>query len=145
MNEFKQGQVFTPPWVTREMLDMLDQHLFSDHDTFFFEPSCGDGSMLIIIVDRIFEELKKKHGDKTKALADTLFKFYAIELDHELVPLARKRIFDWAVSKMDRGLSELEMYLIAHSLQQSIENRDFFCAINHTISASNGARAISRK
>lgn len=145
MNKLNETQVFTPHWVTNQMIDMLDQNLLSDHDTFFFEPSCGDGAMLVVIVDRIFNELFKKYGDKTQALADTLFKFYAIELDAELVPKARKRIYDWAVSKIERELSELEMYLIARSLQQSIENRDFFEAINHPINAPSGAKAISRK
>lgn len=37
------------------------------------------------------------------------------------------------------------MYLIAHSLQQSIENRDFFEAMKHPIDAPSGAKAISRK
>ena len=138
-------QVFTPPWVTHQMMDLLDQKLLSDDDTFFFEPSCGDGAMLLVMVERIFVELEKKYKDKTKALAETLFKFYAIELDGELVLLARKRIYDWAISKIDRKLSELEMYLIAHSLKQSIENRDFFEAIEHPIDAPSGAKAISRK
>jgi hypothetical protein len=145
MKKLKQAQVFTPPWATNQMIDMLDQNLLSDHETFFFEPTCGDGTMLVVIVERIFVELEKKYNDKTKALADTLFKFYAIEFDAELVPHARKRIYDWAVSKIDRELSELEMYLIAHSLQQSIENRDFFEAMKHPIDAPSGAKAISRK
>ena len=145
MKNLKPAQVFTPPWATNEMIDMLDQNLLSDHETFFFEPSCGDGAMLVVIVERIFIELEKKYKDKEKALADTLFKFYAIELDPELIPRARKRIFDWAASKIDRDLTEFEMYLIAHSLQQSIENRDFFEAIKTPIDAPSGARAIARK
>lgn len=145
MKKLKQAQVFTPPKITNQMIDMLDQSILSDHETFFFEPTCGDGEMLVVIVERIFNELEKKYEDKTKALADTLFKFYAIELDAELVPLARKRIYDWAASKIDRELSQFEMYLIAHSLQQSIENRDFFEAMEHPIDASSGAKAISRK
>ena len=145
MNKLKQTQVFTPSWATNQMIDMLDQNSLSDHETFFFEPTCGDGAMLVVLVDRIFNELVKKYGDKAQALADTLFKFYAIELDVELVPKARMRIYDWAVSKMERELSELEMYLIARSLQQSIENRDFFEAMEHPIDAPSGAKAISRK
>lgn len=108
MKKLKQAQVFTPPWATNQMIDMLDQSLLSDHETFFFEPTCGDGAMLVVIVDRIFNELLKKYGDKTQALADTLFKFYAIELDAELVPKARKRIYDWAISKIERSYRNLK-------------------------------------
>lgn len=141
----KQTQVFTPPWATNQMIDMLDQKLLSDHETFFFEPSCGDGQMLVVMLDRIFNELMKKYGQKDEALAETLFKFYAIELDEKLIPKARRRVWDWAVSKIERKPSSLEMNLIAWSLHQSIENRDFFEAMNHPIDAPSGARAISRK
>lgn len=145
MKNLKQTQVFTPEWATNEMLDMIDQKLFSDHETFFFEPSCGDGQMLVVMVDRIFNSLFQKYGCKEQALADTLFKFYAIELDASLVPKCRAKIFEWAKEKMDRKLSNFEMYLTARSLQQSVECRDFFDAIKHPISASNGERALSRK
>ena len=141
----KQAQVFTPSWVTNQLIDMLDQNLLSDYETFFFEPTCGDGAMLVVIVERIFNELLKKYKNKEMALADTLFKFYAIELDITLVPKARKRIYDWATSKIDRELTNFESYLIAHSLQQSIENRDFFETMKDPIDIPNGARAISRK
>ena len=145
MKKLKQAQVFTPPQITNQMIDMLDQSALSDHETFFFEPTCGDGEMLLVIVERIFNELEKKYGDKEQALADTLFKFYAIELDIELIPKARQKIYDWAVSKIERDLTSLEMYLIARTLQQSIENRDFFEVMGHPIDAPNGAKAISRK
>lgn len=145
MKKLEQTQIFTPSWSTNQMLDMLDQTCFADHETFFFEPSCGDGAILVEIVERIFQELLKKYNDKEQALADTLFKFYAIELDARLVPLARTRIFDWAKGKVDRELSALEQYLIAHSLQQSIENRDFFEAIKHPIAEPSAAKAIRRK
>jgi len=145
MDKLKQGQIFTPRKITNQMIDMLDQSVLSNHETFFFEPSCGDGEILIILVERIFNELEKKYGDKEQALADTLFKFYAIELDITLIPKARTKIYDWAVSKVGRDLTHLEMYLIARSLQQSIENRDFFEAMDHPIDAPNGAKAIIRK
>lgn len=144
MNEkLKQAQVFTPAKVTNEMLDMLDQQVFSRHETFFFEPSCGDGEMLVVILERIYQELLNTYKDHHQALADTLFKFYAIELDHKLVPKARNRIYEWAKGKAQRELSELEMYLIARSLQQSIECRDFFEVMKGSIE-SPGKRAMQR-
>jgi type I restriction-modification system DNA methylase subunit len=141
----KEAQIFTPSKVTNQMLDMLDQRVFEEHETFFFEPSCGDGAMLVVILDRIFNVLLIKYGDKSQALADTLFKFYAIELDESLVPKARTKIFNWAKEVMDRELSDLESYLIARSLQQSIENRNFFEVMKDPIVESNGGRALNRK
>lgn len=142
--DHKNQQVFTPAWATNEMLDMIDRKLLSDHETFFFEPSCGNGEMLVVILDRILNELVKKYGDIEQALVDTLFKFYAIEIDEALVVVARRVVYDWAVSKIDRDLSALEMYLIARSLQQSIEHRDFFDVIDMPIDAPNGRKAINR-
>lgn len=142
----KETQVFTPEWATNQMIDLIDQDLLSDHETFFFEPSCGDGSMLVVIVERIYQSLMVKYAnDKDKALTDTLHKFYAIELDPELVPKARMKIWKWAVSKLGRELSLFEQYMIAHGLQQSIENRDFFRVMESPIYDSPGARAIGRK
>ena len=144
MSKFEKGQqVFTPEWATNEMIDLLDQGKLSAHETFFFEPSCGDGSMLVVMVERIFQELLKKYGDRDQALADTLFKFYAIELDPELVPKARMRIYEWASNKAERELSPLEMYLIARSLQQSVENRDFFEVMKGSLESA-GLRGIER-
>lgn len=143
MKNLKQAQVFTPEKVTNEMIDLLDQAMLSDHETFFFEPSCGDGEMLVVIVERIYKELLKKHGDKEQALADTLFKFYAIELDDTLVPKARTRIYEWAKEKIGRDMSSLEMYLIARSLQQSVECRDFFEVMKGPL-YSPGARGIAK-
>lgn len=125
-DHLKPAQVFTPSNITNEMLDLIDQSRFADHETFFFEPSCGDGEMLVVILERIFNMLNEKYQDKEQAMADTLFKFYAIELDDELVPKARMRIFEWVKVKLEREIAPFEMYMVARSLQQSIEHRDFF-------------------
>jgi hypothetical protein len=142
----KETQIFTPDWATNEMIDLLDQKLLSDHETFFFEPSCGDGSMLVVIVERIYQSFLQKYQDKQKALADTLFKFYAIEIDPELVPKARMKIFQWAAEKLGRELSEFESYLIAHQLQSSIECKDFFDVVGgSTLDSSKHRRAFALK
>lgn len=139
----KSQQVFTPAWATNEMLDFLDQEALARHESFFFEPSCGNGEMLVVIVERIFKALVGKYNDAEKALAETLFKFYAIELDESLVPEARMRIYQWAAGKSKRDLSLLEQYLIANSLQQSIEHRDFFEVMKGPLDTP-GHRGVAR-
>jgi|TARA_Y100000034_G_C6908623_1_gene422486 hypothetical protein len=125
--KLRETQVFTPAWVTNAMLDMLDQDVFTSQESYFFEPSCGDGQMLVVLLDRIFEALFKKYdSDPDKALADTLHKFFAIELDETLVAKARMRVYEWAVAKLDRSPTELEAYLIARAIQQNLECEDFF-------------------
>lgn len=143
-NNLKQAQVFTPDWATSEMIDMLEDSILINDEYFFFEPSCGDGQMLVVILERIFNAMLSKYkNDKEKSLADTLHRFYAIELDPELVPKARMRIFDWSKSKLSRSLNEFEQYMIARSLQETIENKNFFDVMNSSsISGSHKAKKI---
>lgn len=138
-------QVFTPPWVTNKMLDLLGEDRLSDHETFFFEPTCGDGQMLIVIVERIFKSLCDKYKDHNKAFCETLFKFYATDLDENLVPLARMIIFEWAIRNAGRELSEMEQSLIALQLAQAIECRDALKDSIPNIDASPSMRSLKRK
>lgn len=128
MKNIKETQVFTPPWVTHQMLDLMDQNLLCDDNTIFFEPSCGDGAMLIVIVDRLHAALLKKYkGDKEKTLADLCFKFYAIEIDSELVIACRMRIFDFLKEKLkELNKDVFSSYVLARIMQDKIECRDFF-------------------
>lgn len=144
MNKNKETQIFTPEWITEMMLDTLDEKLLSDPDTFFFEPSCGEGDMLVVVLDRLYENMYEHCKCKYKAVSNVLFKFYAVEIDPELVVKARIKIYTWAISKLDRAPSKLEEYLIAFIVQQDIENMDFFEAIKHGIGDSKGRRSLNK-
>jgi hypothetical protein len=147
MNNLKQAQIFTPPHITNQMLDMLDQSYFSDPEYFFFEPTCGEGDMLIVILERIYNHLLIKHGDVVKAISETIFKFYATELDESLVPIARMKIFDFVVKIMGRDLSDFEKYLIALQLAQAIECRDVLKILKppSALDTSPGMRSLKRR
>lgn len=125
MKNYKQTQIFTPPKVTNQMLDLLDQSNFTDPRTYFFEPCCGDGSMLLEIVKRVYDKNLEKYNNKSIALAEALCKFYAIEIDPELVVKARFKIWEWAVNTLD-NVSEFEQNIISQVLQDKIQNKDFF-------------------
>ena len=143
--DLKQAQVFTPKSVTNEMLNLFDQQIFSEDNTFFFEPTCGNGEMLVVILERIYQQLLKKYKDETQALADTLFKFYAIELDESLVVEARTKIFVWIREKKET-LTDFEAYLVARLLQQNIEHKDFFEVMESSnISGSYFSKKIKKK
>lgn len=51
-------EVFTPPEVVNQMLDMLPQELFSDPNTTFLDPACKTGVFLREIAKRLLEGLK---------------------------------------------------------------------------------------
>lgn len=128
----KENQIFTPEWATNEMIDMLSPGDLTADETYFFEPSCGDGAMLLVIVGRIFEALNTKYAamsDKTeRALAETAVKFFAIELDAELVVKCRLKIYEWFLNKLngeiDVGL--FSQYLMARIVSERIQQKDLF-------------------
>ena len=65
----KYGEVFTPEWVVRDMLDMLEQEspgCFAPDKT-FLEPTCGDGAFVVEILRRKFERCRHP-GDYRVAL-----------------------------------------------------------------------------
>lgn len=128
----KETQVFTPIWVTNKMLDLLDQNDFSGDETYYFEPSCGQGDMLIVILDRIYSAYIKRFPDcKERAIIETLFKFYAIEIDSELVIKARKLLYDKFYKEFEMLNKELLLELIlAKLLQDRIACKDFFDVFN---------------
>ena len=145
MNDLAQAQVFTPPWATNQMLDLLGEEALEDPNTFFFEPTCGDGQMLVVIIERTYHALMRVYQNHNKAFTETLFKFYATELDETLVPKARMRIWEWAVQKAGRPLSEMESSLIALQLAQAIECRDALKDSIPNIDPSPSMRALKRK
>ena len=59
-------EVFTPPWLVNEMLDMLEENspgIFSDPSKTFLDPACKTGIFLREIARRLFEGLKETIPD----------------------------------------------------------------------------------
>ena len=51
-------EVFTPPEIVNQMLDMLPQELFSNPDTKFLDPACKSGVFFREIAKRLMIGLK---------------------------------------------------------------------------------------
>ena len=56
-------EVFTPPEVVNQMLDMLPQELFENPDTTFLDPACKTGVFLREIAKRLLVGLEKEYPD----------------------------------------------------------------------------------
>lgn len=55
------GEVFTPPWMVDEMLDLVKGE--SERiDSRFLEPACGSGNFLVQILRRKLTAVEKKYG-----------------------------------------------------------------------------------
>lgn len=91
------GEVFTPAHIVHEMLDMLPKKIWDPKQVSnFFEPACGDGNFLVVILDRKLDEVSKQWksenlpaGLSTKALQfhalQVLASVYAVDISKENV------------------------------------------------------------
>lgn len=84
-------EVFTPPNVVNDMLDMLPQELFSDPTTKFLDPVCKSGVFLREIAKRLIKGLEKQIPDLQERL-DHIYKeqLYGIAIT-ELTSLMSRR------------------------------------------------------
>lgn len=61
-------EVFTPPKIVNDMLDMLPQKLFRDPNTTFLDPACKTGVFLREIAKRLIEGLEQTIPDLNQRL-----------------------------------------------------------------------------
>lgn len=87
-------EVFTPPEVVNQMLDMLPQELFSNPDTTFLDPATKSGVFLREIAKRLMNGLEKQIPD-IQERADHIFK---------------KQLFGIAITELTSLLSRRSLY-----------------------------------
>ena len=77
-------EVFTPTAMVRDILDRMDQSLFSNPDQDFIDPTCGDGQFLGEVLIR-----KMENGiDFESALSS----IYGVDLMSDNVELCQERL-----------------------------------------------------
>jgi len=117
------GEVFTPEKYVNQMLDMLDKSVWTDINTIFYEPTCGHGNFVSVIIKRrlkaFLKQAKRKKHDKPHfyAVANTLNNLWAIDIDSKNIKFCRERVQNLVF----HFLSENE----ANSNIWTIKNRDF--------------------
>jgi len=87
-------EVFTPPSIVNEMLDMLPQELFSDPNTTFLDPVCKTGVFLREIAKRLIEGLAEQIPDLQQ------------RVDH----VFQKQLYGIAITEMTSLLSRRSVY-----------------------------------
>lgn len=87
-------EVFTPPNVVNQMLDMLPQELFQSPDTTFLDPACKTGVFLREIAKRLNEGLKDQIPDLQQ------------RIDH----IFQKQLFGIAITELTSLLSRRGVY-----------------------------------
>lgn len=87
-------EVFTPPEIVNEMLDMLPQELFQNPDTTFLDPACKTGVFLREIAKRLIKGLEKQFPDLQE------------RVDH----IFHKQLFGIAITELTSLLSRRGVY-----------------------------------
>ena len=87
-------EVFTPPEVANQMLDLLPQELFEDPNTKFLDPGCKSGVFLREIAKRLIKGLEDKIPDLQERI-DHICKeqLYAIATTELTSLLSRRSVY----------------------------------------------------
>ena len=78
------GEVFTPTQLVMEILDHLPQEEFTDPESTFLDPACGDGQLLGEVLIR-----KLENGHDFETALNTIF---GVDLMPDNVALCRERL-----------------------------------------------------
>jgi len=87
-------EVFTPPEVVNQMLDMLPKELFENPDTTFLDPACKTGVFLREIAKRLIVGLEPQYPDLQE------------RIDH----IFHKQLFGLAITELTSLLSRRGVY-----------------------------------
>ena len=115
-------EVFTPPEIVNQMLDMLPQELFKDKNTTFLDPACKSGVFLREIAKRLIEGLKDEIPDLQERL-DNIYhrQLFGIAITELTSLLSRRSLYcskypnsKYSVSKFDNSEGNIRFKKTKH-------------------------------
>ena len=125
-------EVFTPPEIVNNMLDLLPQELFKSPDTKFLDPACKSGVFLREIAKRLIEGLADKIPDLQKRL-DHIYhnQLYGIAITELTSLLSRRSVYcskypnsKYSVSHFENGEGNIRYKKVNHTFKNG---RCIFC------------------
>lgn len=116
-------EVFTPPDVANQILDMLPQELFSDPNTKFLDPACKSGVFLREIAKRLIVGLANTIPDLQERIDHIMHKqLYAIAITELTAMLSRRSVYcskypngPFAVSHFETAQGNIKFHKIQHT------------------------------
>lgn len=91
------GEVFTPDFVVKDMLKMVNNEL-RNIESRFLEPACGDGNFLAPVLtsklDVVATRYKKSQTEFEKYSFVSISSLYGIDIFQDNVDACRKRLFE---------------------------------------------------
>lgn len=116
-------EVFTPPEIVNDMLDMLPKELWKDKNAKFLDPACKSGVFLREIAKRLLEGLKDEFPDLQQRI-DHIFQnqLYGIAITELTSLLSRRSVYcskypnsKYSVSSFDNVSGNIRFKRISHS------------------------------
>ena len=116
-------EVFTPPKIVNEMLDMLPQELFRDKSTKFLDPVCKSGVFLREIAKRLLEGLKSEIPDLQERIDHIFHKqLFGIAITELTSLLSRRSVYCskypnsvYSITKFDDAVGNIRFRKIQHT------------------------------
>ena len=123
MANLSNDEVFTPPDVVNEILDMLPQELFSNPETRFLDPVSKSGVFLREIAKRLLEGLKDQIPDLQTRLDHIFHKqLFGIAITELTALMSRRSVYcsknansKWSVSTFDTPEGNIAFTRIKHT------------------------------
>lgn len=128
-------EVFTPPEVVNQMLDMLPQELFSNPDTTFLDPACKTGVFLREIAKRLIVGLEPQFPDLQERIDHIMHKqLYGIAITELTSLLSRRGVYcskypnsEYSVSQFSDAEGNIRYKMMPHTWK---DGKCVFCGIS---------------
>ena len=125
-------EVFTPPDIVNQMLDMLPQELFRNPDTTFLDPACKTGVFLREIAKRLIVGLEPQFPDLQERIDHIFHKqLFGIAITELTSLLSRRGVYcskypnsEFSVTQFDNAQGNIRFKRMQHSWR---EGRCTFC------------------
>ena len=116
-------EVFTPPEIVNQMLDMLPQALFKNPDTTFLDPACKTGVFLREIAKRLIKGLEPQFPDLQERIDHIFHKqLFGIAITELTSLLARRGVYcskypnsDFSVTRFPTAEGNIRYKRIKHT------------------------------
>ena len=116
-------EVFTPPEIANQMLDMLPEEIWHDSKTTFLDPACKSGVFLREIAKRLIEGLKDEIPDLQERIDHIFHKqLYGIAITELTSLLSRRSVYcskfpnsKYSISKFDSASGNIRFKRIKHT------------------------------
>lgn len=112
-------EVFTPPEVANQMLDLLPQELFESTETKFLDPACKSGVFPREIAKRLLKYQLPGHEEMSRVIEekkakniplDTNDQFFEETLEKKVAHILHNQIYGIAITELTSLLSRRSLY-----------------------------------